>query len=147
VLFWNGDVRVIDFDDSGFGYCIFDLSVILEDSEDDQIQPQFRDALLDGYARMRPLSEDQIGNIDLFLASFAVYWSLFAVDAVRYHPEDRKEILERMSRYFKLVENHLSRNCRHVLTWPPAQHALAPDAAPLRPARAAEPCRWVAKRQ
>jgi Ser/Thr protein kinase RdoA (MazF antagonist) len=110
VLFWNGDVRVIDFDDSGFGYYIFDLSVILEDSEDDQIQPQFRDALLDGYARMRPLSEDQIGNIDLFLASFAVYWSLFAVDAVRYHPEDRKEILERMSRYFKLVENHLARN-------------------------------------
>jgi Ser/Thr protein kinase RdoA (MazF antagonist) len=110
VLFWNGDVRVIDFDDSGFGYYIFDLSVVLEDSQDHQIQPQFRDALLGGYTRLRPLSEDQIGNIDLFLAGFAVYWSLFAADAVRYHPEDRGDISERMSRYFRLVENYLVNN-------------------------------------
>ena len=110
VLFWNGDVHVIDFDDSGFGYYIFDLSVVLEDSQDHQIRPQFRDALLDGYTRLRPLSEDQIGNIDLFLASFAVFWSLYAADAVQYHPEDQGEIFERMSRYFRLIENYLANN-------------------------------------
>ncbi len=107
VLFWNEDVRVIDFDDSGFGYYLFDLSVVLEDSQDHQIQPRFRDALLDGYSRLRPLSDDQAGNIDLFLAAYAVYWSLFAADAVQYHPEDRNEIYERMARYFRLVENYL----------------------------------------
>jgi len=110
ILFWNGNVRVVDFNDPGFGYYIFDLSVVLEDSQDHQIQPQFRDALLDGYTSLRPLSEDQIGNIDLFLAAFAVYWSLFAVDAVQYNPEDRNEIFERMSRYFRLVENYLVNN-------------------------------------
>jgi Ser/Thr protein kinase RdoA (MazF antagonist) len=110
VLFWDGDVRVIDFDDSGFGYYIFDLSVVLEDSQDHQIRPQFRDALLDGYTRLRPLSEDQIGKLDLFLAAFAVYWSLFAADAVQVHPQDREYLFERMSRYFRLVENYLANN-------------------------------------
>ena len=108
VLFWNGDARVIDFDDSGFGYYIFDLAIVLEDSQDHQIRACFREALLDGYLRLRPLSEDQIGNIDLFLAAYAVYWSLFAADAVQYHPEDRKEICERMYRYFRLVEHYLA---------------------------------------
>ena len=110
VLFWNGDVRIIDFDDSGFGYYIYDLSIVLEDSQDHQIQPQFREALLNGYTRIRPLSEDQIRNVDLFLAVFAVYWSLYAADAVQYHPEDREEIYKRMSRYFRLVENYLVNN-------------------------------------
>jgi len=110
VLFWNGDVRVIDFDDSGFGYYIFDLAIVLEDSQDHQIQPQFRDALLDGYTRLRPLSDDQIKNVDLFLAAFAIYWSLYAADVVRHHPEDRGEIFERMSRYFRLTENYLANN-------------------------------------
>lgn len=110
VLFWNGDVRIIDFDDSGFGYYVYDLSIVLEDNQDHQIQPRFRDALLDGYSRIRPLSEDQIRNVNLFLAAFAVYWSLFAADAVRYHPEDREEIFERMSRYFRLVENFLAKD-------------------------------------
>jgi Ser/Thr protein kinase RdoA (MazF antagonist) len=110
VLFWNEEARIIDFDDSGFGYYIFDLSIVLEDSQDHQIQPRFKDALLDGYTHLRPLSEDQTGNIDLFLAAFAVYWSLFAASAVQHHPEDRGEIFERISRYFRLVENYLANN-------------------------------------
>ena len=110
VLFWNGDPRIIDFDDSGFGYYIYDLSIVLEDSQDHQIQPQFRDALLEGYTKIRPLSSDEIENIDLFLAAFAVYWSLFAVDAVQRHPEDREEIEARISRYFRLVEHTLANN-------------------------------------
>jgi Ser/Thr protein kinase RdoA (MazF antagonist) len=108
VLFWKGDARIIDFDDSGFGYYLFDLSIILEDSQDHQIRPRFREALLDGYTRVRPVSVDQIRNLDLFLAAYAVYWSLYAVDAVQYHPEDREEIYERMARYFRLVEHYLA---------------------------------------
>jgi Ser/Thr protein kinase RdoA (MazF antagonist) len=110
VLFWDGEPRIIDFDDSGFGYYIFDLSIILEDSRDHQIQPRFRDALLDGYTQVRPLSESEIKNINLFLAAYAIYWSLYAADVVRYHPEDQREISERMSRYFRLVENYLANN-------------------------------------
>ncbi len=110
VLFWNGDVRVIDFDDSGFGYYVFDLSIVLEDSQDHQIQPRFRDALLDGYTRVRALSEEQLNNVDLFLAAFAVFWSLYAADVVQRHPEDREELFQRMARYFRLVEHYLANN-------------------------------------
>jgi Ser/Thr protein kinase RdoA (MazF antagonist) len=110
VLFWGGEARIIDFDDSGFGYYIFDLSIVLEDSQDHQIRPQFRDALLDGYTQVRSLPEDQIRNLDLFLAAYAVYWSLYAADAVQYHPEYREEVIGRMSRYFRLVENFLANN-------------------------------------
>lgn len=107
VLFWQGDVRIIDFDDSGYGYYVFDLSIVLEDSQDHQIKPEFRHALLDGYTRVRPLTDDQIGKIDLFLAAYAVFWSLYAADAVRVHPEDQVEVIERMARYFRLVEHYL----------------------------------------
>ena len=36
VLFRNKDVRLIDFDDSGFVYYLYDLSIVLEDSKDHQ---------------------------------------------------------------------------------------------------------------
>jgi Ser/Thr protein kinase RdoA (MazF antagonist) len=110
VLFWDGKVRIIDFDDSGFGYYIFDLAIVLEDSHDHQIQPRFREALLDGYTHIRPLPEAQIRNIDLFLAAYAVYWSLYAADVVCRHPEDQEEIFERMARYYRLVENYLAQD-------------------------------------
>ena len=110
VLFWNGDARIIDFDDSGFGYYVFDLSIVLEDSQEDQIQPQFREALLDGYTQVRCLPSDQMKYLDLFLAAYAVYWCLFAIEAVRTHPDDRDEIFGRMTRYFKLVKHYLAKN-------------------------------------
>ena len=110
VLVWKEDVRVIDFDDSGFGYYMYDLSIVLEDSQDHQIQSRFRDALLEGYTRILPLSDDQLKSIDLFLAAFAVYWSLYAAEIVPYYLEDREEIFKRMARYNRLVENYLSRS-------------------------------------
>jgi Ser/Thr protein kinase RdoA (MazF antagonist) len=82
----------------------------LEDSQADQIQPRFREALLDGYDRVRPLSDDQLDSLDLFLAAYAVFWSLYAVDAVRWHPSDREYVCQRMARYFRLVEHFLSKN-------------------------------------
>lgn len=108
VLFWQDDVRIIDFDDSGYGYYVFDLSIVLEDCQDHQIKPEFRHALLDGYTRVRPLTDDQIGKIDLFLAAYAVFWSLYAAKAVQFHPEDQAEVFERMSRYYRLVEHYLA---------------------------------------
>jgi len=110
VLFWDGEARIIDFDDSGFGYYVFDLSIALEDSQKDQVQPQFREALLDGYTQVRPLPEDQLKYLDLFLAAYAVYWSLWAAEAVQVHPEHREEIFRWMARYFRLAERYLANN-------------------------------------
>lgn len=109
VLFWKGTARIIDFDDSGFGYYLFDLSIVLEDSQEDQIKPEFRAALLDGYTRIRPIPDDQLKYLDLFLAAFAVYWSLWAADASRIYTQHKDELFERMARYFKLVNHFLEK--------------------------------------
>ena len=107
VLFRKGIARIIDFDDSGFGYYLFDLAVVLEDSQADQIRPEFRAALLAGYNLIRPLPADQLQHLDLFLAAYAVYWSLWAADASRIYPQHKQELFERMERYFRLVQNFL----------------------------------------
>lgn len=67
VLFRGRDARLIDYDDSGFGYYLYDLSIVLEDSQVDQIKPHFREALLEGYSLVQPLSEEQVNSLDLFL--------------------------------------------------------------------------------
>jgi Ser/Thr protein kinase RdoA (MazF antagonist) len=104
VLFWGGEARAIDFDDSGFGYYLYDLSLALDGCQEDEALPRFRDALLDGYTRMRPVPEDQLKCLDLFLAAFYVYLSLYAVAAAQVYPKHRGELLRRMERAFRLVE-------------------------------------------
>jgi Ser/Thr protein kinase RdoA (MazF antagonist) len=108
VLFHAGDARAIDFDDSGFGNYPYDLSLALEHCQEDPALPRYRDALLDGYCRVRPLPADQVGQLDLFLASFCVYLSLWAAATARRLPQHREALAERMARAFRLVESLLS---------------------------------------
>jgi len=108
VLFWGGEARAIDFDDSGFGYYVYELSLALEHCQEDDALPQFRDALLDGYTQVRSLPEDQLEHFDLFLAAYFVYLSLYAAGVAPFHPNDREELLRRMARAFRLVERYLA---------------------------------------
>ena len=108
VLFWDGEARAIDFDDSGFGYYVYDLSLALEHCQEDERLPQFRDALLDGYGRVRSLSEDQVGYLELFLSAFCVFLSLWAVAEGHLFPQHREALSGRMERAFRLVEHYLS---------------------------------------
>jgi Ser/Thr protein kinase RdoA (MazF antagonist) len=108
VLFWGGEARAIDFDDSGFGYYIYDLSLALEHCQEDVALPQFRDALLDGYAQLRPIPEKQLVHLDLFLAAFWVYLSLWTASAAQTYPNHKEELLRRMERAFRLVERTLA---------------------------------------
>jgi Ser/Thr protein kinase RdoA (MazF antagonist) len=108
MLFWKGEARAIDFDDSGFGYYLYDLSVALENCQAEDALPQFREALLDGYTQVRSLPEYQLNQMDLFLAAFYVYWSLWAATAVQCYPNHKDELLERMERYFRRVQRYLA---------------------------------------
>jgi len=108
VLFWGGEARAIDFDDSGFGYYIYDLSLALEHCQEDEALPQFRDALLDGYTRVRSLPENQLKYLDLFLAAYYVFLSLWAAAVAQRFPKYREELFRRMERAFRLVEHYLS---------------------------------------
>lgn len=68
MLFANGEARPIDFDDSGFGFWLYDIAVALWELRLHNHWPAFRQAFLEGYARYRPLPYDQLHDLDAFIA-------------------------------------------------------------------------------
>jgi Ser/Thr protein kinase RdoA (MazF antagonist) len=109
VLFWKGEPRAIDFDDSGFGYWVYDLAVALEHGREDAAFPQFRAALLDGYAEMRSLPQDQVKHVELFMAASDVYWSLWATGGAHLYPRWREGLAGRMERAARLAASYVAR--------------------------------------
>jgi Ser/Thr protein kinase RdoA (MazF antagonist) len=61
-------VQVIDFDDAGFGWHLFELATSLYFITGDSIYPTARDALIRGYRSERELSDQSLGRLPLFLA-------------------------------------------------------------------------------
>jgi Ser/Thr protein kinase RdoA (MazF antagonist) len=103
LFFWHGEPRAIDFDDSGFGYWVFDLAVALDACRDDPAYPRYREALLNGYAEFRSLPEKQAEQIELFLAGFQVYWNLWATGATQLYPSLLPEYRDRIARTAEFV--------------------------------------------
>jgi Ser/Thr protein kinase RdoA (MazF antagonist) len=67
-LLVNGSVlQPIDFDDSGFGWHMFELATVLYFLSADPDYPALRRAVLDGYRSARPLSERDEAALPLFL--------------------------------------------------------------------------------
>ena len=109
LLFWHGDPRPIDFDDSGYGYWIFDLATALEYCWEEASFPRYRDALLDGYAEFRSLPEEQLAQLELFMAACEVYWDLWATGGTHLYPYLRAEWEERIARTAGLVVRYVER--------------------------------------
>lgn len=97
LLFWHGEPRAIDFDDSGFGYWAFDLAVALDACRDDPAYPLYREALLTGYTEFRSLPQRQIEQLELFLAGLQVYWNLWATGGTHLNPGLLGHYQERMT--------------------------------------------------
>ncbi|NUT16660.1 MAG: phosphotransferase [Cupriavidus sp.] len=69
-LMVEGDrVRVIDFDDAGYGWHLFDLATSLYFLRDKADFDAALDAFLDGYRRHRPLPQSELAHLPLFLAA------------------------------------------------------------------------------
>lgn len=62
-------VQVIDFDDAGFGWHLFELATSLYFITGDSIYPTARAALIQGYRSERPLSDEMLNRLPLFLAA------------------------------------------------------------------------------
>ncbi len=107
LFFWHGEPRAIDFDDSGFGYWVFDLAVALEACRDDPFYLHYRDALLNGYAEYRSLPEEQAGQVELFLAALQVYWNLWATGGTHLYPRLHEEFDERIARTAAFVVRYV----------------------------------------
>ena len=64
VLIAGGDIQVIDFDDSGFGYRLFDVATALVKKQKEVDYDDLKDAFLSGYHTTRPL---EIQHLEFFM--------------------------------------------------------------------------------
>ena len=67
ILVHNGNMRLIDFDDCGFGWFLYDFAAAISFIEDDQQVPALRKAWVKGYRKVRPLSDAEVFEIDSFI--------------------------------------------------------------------------------
>lgn len=67
LLIHQGNIRVIDFDDCGLGWFLYDIGAALSFMEDREDVPELVDAWVKGYLRVRPLSEEEIAEIPTFI--------------------------------------------------------------------------------
>lgn len=69
-LFYQDEVRAIDFEDCGWGYYLYDLAVILDDlyASYPQRAQELRAGLLHGYRQVRALPDEHEALLDLFVA-------------------------------------------------------------------------------
>ena len=63
----GGHVRVIDFDDSGFAWFMYDFATTVSFMEDHPRVPELREAWLDGYRSVAPLDPADEAELDTFV--------------------------------------------------------------------------------
>ena len=68
IMIDNRQVQVIDFDDAGFGWHLFELATALYFIQDDELYPVAKAALIEGYRKQRQLSDRQLAQLPMFLA-------------------------------------------------------------------------------
>jgi len=107
VLFKNGEPRVIDFEDCGFGYYLYDLGIIFSQWMWQPTMGWFRPVFLESYNEIRTLSDEQIKYIDLFIgtrfADFTLWGTAFITHdpgRAKEHTAWRDESGEKLRRYF-----------------------------------------------
>jgi Ser/Thr protein kinase RdoA (MazF antagonist) len=110
LFFWHGQPRAIDFDDSGYGYWVFDLAVALDACRDKPEYTRYREALLAGYAEFRSLPVEQANQIELFLAGLQVYWNLWATGGTYIYPDLLPEFEQRMAKTAEFVLRYAQQN-------------------------------------
>lgn len=91
-LFASGEARLIDFDDCGFGYRIYDVAVALWELRHRSDYTAFRDALVEGYTAHRALADEQIARLDVFIAAREVAFGLWFVGTARVNPRFRDNV-------------------------------------------------------
>jgi Ser/Thr protein kinase RdoA (MazF antagonist) len=72
--------RPIDFDDCGYAHWVYDFAVVLGDYITEEPYAVYHDALLSGYAEVRPLPIKQLEHLNAFIAARLVALLLWATD-------------------------------------------------------------------
>jgi len=69
ILVDDDALRVIDFDDAGYGWHMFEIATSLYFIRRDSIYCQARDAVIEGYRQHRKLPEEHLALLPMFLAA------------------------------------------------------------------------------
>jgi Ser/Thr protein kinase RdoA (MazF antagonist) len=80
-------LTLIDFDDSGVGYRLYDLGAALSQSLEDPRLPQFAAALVQGYAARRPVQADRLAMFLMLRCFSSLGWVM-----PRYAADDPKQV-------------------------------------------------------
>jgi len=106
VVFCGGEARAIDFDDSGYGYWVYDLAVPMVDWQGEPEWHDFRESLLEGYSEVRSIPDYQLKRLELFQAAFnavEIFWGT----AVTLHNPDSVYWIERRENAWRQLSNYL----------------------------------------
>lgn len=69
-LLVDGDrIRLLDFDDAGFGWHLFEIATSLYFQSGQPHFERIRDAIIEGYRAERPLAETEVAKLPMFLAA------------------------------------------------------------------------------
>ena len=63
----EGRIWLIDFDDCGFGWFLYDFATAISFIEDHPQVPKLREAWIEGYTDFLPLSREEVGEMDSFV--------------------------------------------------------------------------------
>jgi Ser/Thr protein kinase RdoA (MazF antagonist) len=67
VVYENGNLAMIDFDDTAYGWHMYDIASSLFNERNHSDFASLRDSFLDGYQEHRPLGKREVRALDLFL--------------------------------------------------------------------------------
>ena len=76
LLVQGGALTLIDFDDSGYGFRLYDLGTVLSQNLYEPAYPAIRDALIAGYAETRAASRDLVELFTLARTCASVGWTM-----------------------------------------------------------------------
>jgi Ser/Thr protein kinase RdoA (MazF antagonist) len=91
VLFRSGEAHLIDFDDCGFGYWMYDIGVALSQWPWTSQWHSIRDPFLEAYTRVRTLPRSQVAYLDLFMAAQYAVLALWGTAFIRSNPGMHRE--------------------------------------------------------
>lgn len=70
----GSDIQLLDFDDSGFSFRLFEVATALFKNRDEADYPELEKALLEGYQEVRPLDTEHLALFTLLRACSYVGW-------------------------------------------------------------------------
>jgi Ser/Thr protein kinase RdoA (MazF antagonist) len=94
VLVNDGCIELIDFDDGGYGFRMFDIATALFKNRAEPAYPAIKAALIDGYRQVRSLPDSALATLPLFMVLRSVTYIGWAGDRL-----DMPDADARLQRY------------------------------------------------